>query len=503
MFLRSASFVARFAGAAACACLLTSVAAPPAVADEFSEYRIPAQSWQSGSGRFSVSGSRTKNGYKSSGSEVRSTSGYGAAAGSYRRGFDSDARAFSWSVASELDSDVNHAERVDLGSPTSWSVRDSRGQSQSQSLSLSALLRLNPGEGRYALQFDAGASGAWVQGWWREAERSQYVPTGDQTLSRLSTQRHDYDYSAWVSAATGLGRVRNVSVVEDVHVMEQRLRETGVLVRPLSAGARARLAQVIAAAGAIGSAHERPERYRWREIERVFAEDGALGPGGLGAYSLLRAAEGASGRVYRARGYFVGPVLQVQHDHRIYRIENQDGTLFLPGLGGPVEYQFENADRIVYEFNRAYVGGRAEWHRPVGWAWQWDADAQVLVPARPGERGASSSAQLGGSWHVADRWLASLRSWHTRRYYAPRDFDGWAEDAWSTQQEARLEYFLEDHLSLSVSLADRQFRLRQPGYSGTTAEQYNHDQRLSAGIGWRFLGRAEAPGLFGPLTSSD
>lgn len=503
MFVRSALIAARLAGVAAGACLFTALAAPCARADEFSEYRIPAQSWQSGSAQFAASGSRTKNGYKSSGSEVRSTRGYGAAGGNYRRGFDSDGRAFSWSVASQLDADVDHAERVDLVSPTSWSVRDSRGQSQAQSLSLSASLRLNPAEGQFALQFDAGVGGRWEQGWWREAGRSQYVPTGDQTLSRHSSQQHEYDYSAGLSAAAGLGRVRVVSVVEDVHILEQRLRATGALVRPLSAGARARLAQVLAAAGVIASAHERPERYRWHEIERVLADDGALGPGGLDAYSVLRAAEGASGRVYRSRGYFVGPVLQVQHDHRIYRDDFQDGTLFQPGLGSPVEYQSDAGQRVVDEFNRAYVGGRAEWHHPAGWAWQWDADAEVLVPARPGERGGYSSAQLGGSWHVADRWLASVRSWHSRRYFSPRDSDAWAEDAWSTQQEARLEYFLEDHLSLSVSLADRQFRLRQPGFYGALTEQYNHDQRLSAGIGWRFLGRAEAPGLFGPLTIGD
>ena len=59
MFVRSVSFVARLVGAAACACLLTTVDATPARADMFSEYRIPAQSWQSGSGQFSVSGSRT------------------------------------------------------------------------------------------------------------------------------------------------------------------------------------------------------------------------------------------------------------------------------------------------------------------------------------------------------------------------------------------------------------------------------------------------------------
>lgn len=472
-------------------------------ADEFSEYRIPAQSYQSGSGQFGWSASRWRSGSQSGGTETQNVGAFGSASGSFRRGFDSDPRGFSWTVRSGWTSDVSHDQRTLRDPSYVWSDRDDRDQAHTQSASLASALRLNPGGGVLGFEFDAGVSGDWAEGWSREDSWNQYLPTADQAFHRNSTQRHLYGYTAQLSAAAGLGRVRYVSVVEDVHIMEERLREAGVLVRPLSAGARAKLARVLAAAGVISNAHDRAERYRWREIERVFAEDGALGPGGFDAWAVQRASEGVVGRVYRSRGHFVGLVVQAQHDHDIQRSEFQDGHRYVPGVGSPAEYREAGGRRDEYEFNRAYAGVRARWHRPVGWAWQWDATAEALTPVRPGEQGWSSSAQLGASWHVADRWLASARSYYSRRYFAPRDVDLWVEDHWSAQQSLRLEYFLEDHLSLSVSLDDLQDRGRMPDALTVTSDRYQHYQRLSAGLGWRFLGRAEAPGLFGPMSASD
>lgn len=502
MFVRSVSFVARLVGAAACACLLTAVAAPPAVADEFSEYRIPAQSWQSGSGQFSVSGSRMKADVHSAESEQSRTAGYGMFGGSFNRGFDSDSRLFRWSVGGTSTSEFTHVEASDITGPL-WTWSESRWQEQAQSLGASTAVRLHPGGGLLGFELGGRVIGRWWQNWGRGDDESGNPSSGYQQLSRHSTQNRRNQYEASLSGGTGLGRVRDVTVVEDVHVMEQRLRTSGALSRPLTPGARARLAGVLAASGVLSYAHDRYERYRWREVERVLAEDGALGPGGLDAYAVRLAADPTMARPRRSRGYFVGLEAVAEHWHDIYRSETQDRSLYVPGGGGSSEYQTRSSARQSLEYDRAYLGVRAEWHRPVGWAWQWDAAARVLTPIRPGEQGTVTWTQLSGSWHIADRWLAQATADHQRQMFAPRDSHQWTEDNWQFSQQLGVDYFVEDHVSIGLTLTDRQFRLRHPNYLGPTYSTYQRELRLMAGVNWTFLGRAEAPGLFGPLTRGD
>src|SRR5206468_4021204 len=118
--------------------------------------------------------------------------------------------------------------------------------------------------------------------------------------------------------------------------LQLRLRETGVLSGELSAAARERLASLYTLESSVAFAHERPTKYFWRELERLLREDGALGDGGLDAYSVQRLLEPLAfvGSAARPRGFSVGPqiVLSTQRFHSSQGLEvsqafYQDDTL--------------------------------------------------------------------------------------------------------------------------------------------------------------------------------
>lgn len=378
---------------------------------------------------------------------------------------------------------------------------DARDQEHVQQVTLVPSLRLYPGASPFGFDVSSVLSARWDQGWNRIDQYQRLTgPFGYENLSRTSQQARDYQYLARLAAAAGHGIVRDVTVVEDVHLLEQRLQAAGALARPLSPAGREKLARLLSATPEIGFAHERPDRFAWREIERVLAEDGALADGGLDAYRLHRAGEPNVTRTPRRRGHFVGVTLGLEHDNRISHLDWQSGMRYTPDSGPPAASQTTASDRIVNSRDAAYAGLVGEWHRPVGWAWQWSARGLATAPIRPGEHGLQTSAQLDGSWRIADRWLAQASLAQSRDYLELGDrSDSQPRDSWSVQALAALRYFVEDRTSVFLELSDYQGRTRL-GYVIPAYSSYVHEARVAAGVGYRFLGRVTAPGLFEPMT---
>jgi len=464
-----------------------------AAADPFAEFRIPDHIWRSGSANLGLSGDRHHQ--DAGGAFVRSSSLRSAADGSLRAGWDSDPLQYGFALAASGRLETDHSRS---GSESRYLQRGELvGQQSVEGWRLVGDLRAYPWEVPVGLGISTAAQGNYSQS--RSRTDSRLSLDAFRAESRSSRISHVYQTVASADLSVGLGRVRDVSVVYDVHLLEERLAGTGALTRSLSAEARARLAALYYVSPFFAAAHERPDRFVWREIERVLREDGALAEGGLDAYSVLRAREPAApgGRSSRQRGWFVGPVGRVQTQHAVVRDEQEydDRIFFLDTLMR--DYPGVAGHRAVASYDQFLLGGQAEYHLPLGWRWQADADCRVTRPVRQGEKGLDASSAASLSWFVADRWSATVFASQYRSYFSPRGRDGvLTNDAWDTAVGTGVAYYLEDHTSLSLSVSESQTRVDNGSYP---PRAFTRDGSVDLRISYRFLGRLDAPGLMEPV----
>jgi len=475
---------------AAAACL-TLVVPARASDDPFADFRIPDHTWRTGTAQFDLAGGHSASG------PGRATGFQTIASASVSRSHDSDVlqHSLGFSLGGYVQSQTG---RQELGLLPYWSSLSSFARAYSEHWSLSGSLRAYPWKDLLGLDLQGYVQGAAGRSRSREdlaSWRSEPPPT-TRSERRLSQTGQAYSYQATLQATLGLGRVRDATVVYEVHLLEQRLRESGALARALSPAAREKLAALYYVASDFSAAYERPDRFVWREIERVLREDGALGERGLDAYSVLRARERyvpAPG-VTRMRGYYVGPVVSLRHYHNIARQEVRwDQREFLDDV--LVASSSDGAgERRDYSFDQAQVGGRAQYFRPLGWRWQLDAEALALLPVRPGEHGQTVDSHLRAVWFVADRWAAEARVSQHRSWARLRGDVRAREDAWSVAYGASLTYYVEDHLALQAALNEQQTHTTYVDGDAT----YRAGS-LSLGLSYRFLGALDAPGLIEPV----
>jgi hypothetical protein len=482
------------------ACCLAVALPARAATDPFAEFRIPDHAWRSGSASFGFSASRSDR--NTDEQSDRNDSQRSSLSGSLRAGWDSDALQYALGVSAHGLLEKND-RRTEIDAPPYQQRNDRDARTANEGWVLDGSLRTYPWKPPVGLGVSGTVQGAYLQN--RSVfgyRRSQDYPEPLRQESDHTWIRHEYQTAAVASVSAGLGRVRDASVVYDVHLLEERLIEAGALARPLSAAARAKLAALYYVVPFYAAAHERPDRFAWREIERVLREDGALAEGGLDPYSVLRAREpaapgGRTGRATRQRGWFIGPVGQFTTQHHISREEEtvEDRTYVSDSLWSAAHGTWNR--RLVSASDGLALGGTAEFHLPLGWRWQLDATTRATRPARAGERGLDVSNRASVSWFVADRWLASAALDQSRKYFRPRGAGEALEiDEWQTQAQASVAYYLEDRTSLALTLQQQQARSTYAPYEGRAFSRYSY---VSLGISYRFLGRLEAPGLIEPV----
>jgi hypothetical protein len=472
------------------ALLLCFAAVSPAPAraedDPFAAFRIPSHAWRTGLAALELGGNRQKANYASQEREGHRTSADAVAA--LEAAWDSDplfarvgvsARA---GVQSEVSTQTQRVPGLFLESQHYSPVA-------AEDWTLSTEVRAYPWNPPIGLGLAVAVHGQYLQ---LRSREDQVVENAVRDEMRQLTVRDQYENGLVGSASAGVGRVRDATVVYDVHVLEQRLLESGALAGPLSARARERLAALLFVAPAYGVTRDRPLRFVWSGIERVLREEGALSERGLDAYSVIRGTEPVAPRTrfMRLRGHFIGPTFTARTEHTILR-SDQEWTARRYADGALTdESHFTSGERLEGTEDSYWAGARAEVHRPIGFPWQVDATASVSEPVRPHESGLSAAMELSLGWDVADRWAATAYVDQARRYFDPSD--GARMDQWAVQYGAVVAYYLEDHLSLQLSVNETQAHDMTEGMSSA----YQRQGAVALGLSYRFLGAFDAPGVF-------
>ena len=175
-----------------------------------------------------------------------------------------------------------------LGSPVT-SERAASQERMTEALSISAGWAIYPWTQPLGMFLSSGFRSEYTQAW-QASDLSDRQPPVERR-DAFNAHGNSTDYQSFAALGPVIGRVRDATPVLDARILEDRLTRTGSLIRPLSEQGRLRLAALLAMRGQFKNAHERADRYFWREVERVLQDDGALIPQGLDALSVLRILE--------------------------------------------------------------------------------------------------------------------------------------------------------------------------------------------------------------------
>jgi hypothetical protein len=501
--------------AGAVACTMCSVAAPitPTSADDFTDFRIPSNRtllWTAGLHARATGQDASSNGTN----------------GSLGSGSVDASSAFSWFSDSDPSFTRVYADLAARGQRLHQDTQNLFSTPPSSTLSLTersirdvlenwtlgASTRRYPWAAPLGFEIGLQGQGDYSQNWDSQSHDAFIVNPGltFQNTQSSDQERWTYLSSFAATAAAGWGRVRSATGIYDALVLEQRLRETGALTRPLSSQGRQRLADVLYLRGSLDTVRERPGRTLWREIERVLAEDGALEAGGLDPYSVLRAAEphlGASrpltsdgvpiSPVPRLTGYFAGVRLLDRHSNSVQRMDA--ATSFQTIQNGVVIDSGSStfASRVSQPQDFVDCGPTAEFHRPLDARWQIDAfgDARIGLRAEDNYLVGDGSASL--AWLAADRWTASASTSYTwtdddrTEGATPGDYWAWAANL-------NVDWYLEDRTSITFSAGMNQGWIRgdPSAPAGPAAHIFVRNMTTSIGLNYRFTGWIATPGFF-------
>ena len=488
-----------------------------AAADEFSDFRIPENRSYSVRGRLQGSFSGIRMG-QSFGPTRKGGSSQGALDGSGFWQRESERGVLSFSGASLVAGFVGQqSERSEYVSSLpyyslSTDASDSRGTDET--LALDALVRRYPFASPVGLEASISGRVTSRQDW-RHFNRSDLQEDPMTRLFFNTTQEieeHARYYSGAFRVAAGYGRVRNATGVYAARILERRLLDLGIIKQPLGKGGAEKLAALFYVERDFSSAHDRPDKYFWRELERILTEDGALAEPGLDAHSVLRVLEpliptenaaipGALG-FRRDVGFFVGLGITGQHVNQISKMRQHSHTVVIVDTNPPIEYETMDSQRNDNGDDIVFAGPRAEFHRPIGMRWQVDAatDLGVAFETDRVKEALQWSTNASAIYAISDRWFASLEAAHFRDYrQPPADKVISGMDTWQVLYGGGVGYFLEDGLVLNLTVIERQTRYQFTFPFSSGYRIYARDTRAQLDVTYRFLGGLDAPGLMSPV----
>lgn len=491
---------------------LLATAIPAAVsADDYDEFRVPDHSTRYWALTFQGSAGRYVNNHPSDWS--RDASGFGGLETYYARAFDGEMRYARMTTRVGLHESVaSSRSRAQSSSSLNYTELNSRRWDLSASQNWALYLDERRWFGRSPVAVSARVSGSGVYAQSRTNHETPEIFRNSGGTTRIvdETEGRAFrtEHSVSGSVGAGVGRVRDVTGMHATRVIEARLRQSGAITRELSAGARQRLAAIVYLASAVDRVEDRPAQVVWRAIEDVLREDGALAPSGLSGAAAFGAAEpfARSGGpdafglptmlLYRSRGQWIGLALGGEHfreilqgDERRYRATFVNDLLTF-------ESRSNVSRRSDSPLDYASIVLDAEWHRPVGDDWQWDAWANYQHSLRVRSPLRSISESVRANRLVFDRGVLTVGLDHWRAEANTGDDQPVGRSQWRVGLLAQATWYVQNQLSLNVTASDFQGRNRRWDESGfPEVKSYDRFSGISAGLTWRFQGSMTAPGF--------
>jgi hypothetical protein len=321
---------------------------------------------------------------------------------------------------------------------------------------------------------------------------------GSVSETRLDRESNALHYEHFLTgfASIGWGRVRNATGVFEALLLERRLRHDGAITRALSAQARGRIAALYYLRPRFGVAHDRPDRFFWREVERVLRDDGALEGDALSAFDLFRVAEGyiaPAAATSRFTGLYLGGIVQIVgarlFDRATVRARNRiflDDTL-------TSDFTVEESIRTGGAREDIRVGGEARLELPLSERWQVSAAGSLVTPPRDFGESIFGSSEASATCFVADRWGVSGRAAYRRIIREPSSIGRVAE--WGTAYGGEVQFYAEDRLTLRLGIQAGEQSIRYAQF-----RDYSRALGFYFDVGYGF-GGLRAPGLIEPVRS--
>jgi hypothetical protein len=268
--------------------MLLAVAPLVARADDYSDFRIPAHHVLRWDGSLQPSGRRVAD-------DIETGAGTTAIKDRAVQGLGSS--TFSWLS----DSDLRTTQVVGTlfgGLDESWFSNDfttstlTQGESDGdrsarEGWQVFLSHRSYPWAVPLGFSVSLFAQGRYGQDWMHSDQTVNDFIFSNSNLVHDDTEQWTYFTAVDDAASVGWGRVRDATGVYDAEVLERRLLEAGALARPLSAGARHRLAEFFYLRDDYESLPQRPAKSMWERIEDLPATR-AVADSGLDARDPAR-----------------------------------------------------------------------------------------------------------------------------------------------------------------------------------------------------------------------
>lgn len=484
-------------------------------ADEYADFRIPDHTVSGTNASLFGTAERQRtnlNGFTSTSALERRYEGTSGGSGFWIHDSEPAFTAIEASLAGDAVRDALSSVDLQLpmfvGEPYMRTAREARNESARLRGTVDMTWRWYPGPSPLAIGFNVTALTQQEEDWERMDTRTETHATGfdessrDQRDARTVTN----DYLLTGGADVGVGRVRDATGVYRARLLEQRLRRRGVLARPLSAGAAAKLAALFYVEPNFGGVHDRPDKYFARELERILREDGALSDRGLdpAAFDLALEPDFAPGaplgqvQTPRLRGFFAGATLDARHLHSIQREDLHEFSISYVDSLPPSFFDTRVSGRSENEANLVEAGPRAEFHRPLGMRWQFDAASalELAIPTAQIKSGLDAFVAGALTYTIADRWLATAQVAQDRSYVTPKNSSVVPVDHWEVRYGGTLQYYLEDRTVIQLGASSSELHDRNSSFF--LASGYERLLQVVFAVTYHFSGSLAAPGLMSP-----
>jgi hypothetical protein len=304
----------------------------------------------------------------------------------------------------------------------------------------------------------------------------------------------EYRYEICGDAAIGFGKVRLASSVYSLHVLEERLMQLGIIGLPLQTETRHKLIDLFSRYKEYSYRNELQEKYFWNDLESILLSDPAFRDCSLGAYEWFRLNENIKpGILDRRTGFFGGPIVSCSYLYGKSRTSRNSSYLAYRN-DSLIYARWEGNESSSYEIApdiaNVFLGLGGSYHRPLGIRAQLDAAVRFQLLVNPIGHGYLSQSDYSLGYVLTDKLCLVNSLQYYRLIEAPNSQESIRTDEWTVDSSIELQYWVEDQISLDLSLSHYQGRrhLAFPLSTWSNDTNYYRDTVTGIGLAYSFFG---------------